>query len=249
MEGKRGSECLLKPVSNIDFNPVTARMACSEDAGKWLFGNEKFTIIKNGINIGSYKLDYNERQRIRSLYNIKNNDIVLGLVGRFNRQKNQGFLINVIKYLGKNYKLMLVGTGYKFNEIKNAVNNKKLSNVILIGEVNNVRSYLFAMDYFVMPSLFEGLPFSLIEAQAAGLPCLVSNNVDEKVNLTRNIKFLSIDSYTLWVNYINKQFSTNGFRKRAEEITKSQENVKAGGYDFITNARSFENKLNKLVNN
>ena len=227
---------------------VTARMACSEDAGKWLFRNKKFTIIKNGINIDSYKLNFNERQRIRKLYNIKNNDIILGLVGRFNKQKNQAFLINVIKCLGKNYKLMLVGTGYKFNEIKEAVNNAKLSNVILVGEVNDVRPYLFAMDYFVMPSLFEGLPFSLIEAQAAGLPCLVSDNVDKKVNLTKNVKFLNIASNTLWVNYINKHFSTNGFRKREKEIIKNQEKVKAGGYDFITNARSLENKLNKLVN-
>lgn len=175
----------------------THQLACSTEAGKALYGKKKFSIIENGIKIE--KFNYNEKHRnsYRKEWKIKNEDFVIGHIGRFDVPKNHKFLIEIyeeIYKINKNSKLILVGSGKLEDEIKKIVNEKKLTkNVIFLGNRNDINEILNAFDIFVFPSLYEGLPVTLVETQANGLKCLISDRISKEIKLTECIKFLSID--------------------------------------------------------
>lgn len=181
---------------------ATHYFACAEVAGKWLFGenqvrNGKVKVIHNAIDYKKFKLNYEIRNNIRKDLNIKDNNIIIGNVGRFTNQKNHSFLIDIFYELYKinnNAILMLVGTGEKEDEIKSKVKELKIEkNVLFMGFRKNVNELMWAMDVFIMPSLYEGLPVVGIEAQATGLPCFMSKDViTREVKITDNLKFISL---------------------------------------------------------
>ena len=183
----------LRPFMNI---MTTNRLACSEKASKWFFGNRESLIIKNGININAYSFNESTRERVRREFGISDSTKVIGHVGRFDPVKNHDFIIDIFASFANtnNAKLMLIGIGALESMIKEKVKSLHLEDkVMFLRERSDVKDLLQAMDLFIMPSIFEGLPFVLVEAQASGLPCLVSKNVDPNVKITPSLELLSID--------------------------------------------------------
>lgn len=182
----------------------TNYFACAKVAGEWLFNSEivqsqKFMVIHNAIDFEKFKYNKNDREIIRKEFNIGEDQLVIGNVGRFSNQKNHQFLIDIfyeIKKKKNNAKLMLVGTGELEKEIKNKVQKLHLEkDVIFTGFRKDVNKLMQAMDVFLMPSLHEGLPVVGMEAQASGLPCFMSKDViTEEVKIADNLYFISLIS-------------------------------------------------------
>lgn len=166
--------------------------ACSRQAGLDRFGeqvvsSQKFEVLNNGIKASDYVFDATIRAKVRKRYGLADDTLIVGHVGRFTFAKNHDFLIDIfqeIHQMQPNSKLWLVGTGELENEIREKVNRLSLSDVVVfVGQTKDVCEYLQAMDVFVFPSVFEGLGIALVEAQAAGLPCIVSENIQSEANI------------------------------------------------------------------
>lgn len=174
------------------------KVACARAAASWMFGKKNNAqIINNGINIDKFTYSYKARNLIRKELHISPDTFVLGNVGRFSEQKNQSFLIDIFNALEKkipNSKLILVGDGHLLKRIKKKVIALGLeSKVVFTGKQDNIPDYLSAMDEFVMPSLYEGLPISAVEAQAEGLNVLLSDTISKEVVLTNSTKLFSLN--------------------------------------------------------
>ncbi len=190
--------------------------------------NNKVNFIPNSINTKKYTFNEEKRNEIRKMYKISADDIVLGHIGEFNEIKNHKFLLKVFKELNErdnNYKLMLLGDGPLRNDIEEfARANNIWENVIFVGNVKNVEDYLCSMDIFTFPSLFEGLPMALIEAQACGLPLIISKNISKSVKVSSCCNFIDIKDYKEWSDFILKNIKLNNKEKRlmiGNEISKS----------------------------
>lgn len=235
---------LLAPIFNFAY---TDALACGTDAGKWMFGRKDFTIFNNGINIENFMFNKKDRIEIRKKYNILDNEVIIGHVGRFNTQKNHVFLIEIIKCLLKtkqNYKLFLIGDGQLKDEIEKLVYTTSLSsNVFFLGAINDVGAYLSAMDMIVMPSLYEGFPVTLVEEQVNGLNCIVSNTITNDVNITGNVVFVPLNNNPeLWADTIESIDVEN------DRSSKSNQSVKAiidAGLDMKKEIRKLEKYYKK----
>lgn len=215
---------LLRPFFNILVN---GRVACNKEAGKWLFEDKPFLVIKNGIFFDKYAFTLPKRENFRKKFNLKNTDILLGHVGIFNYQKNQEFLINLMKQLDEKYKLILIGEGALYSKFLQTVKNEKLEKrIITIGAVPNVSDYLAAMDIFVLPSRFEGQPFVIIEALASGLPCIISDKVPKEIDITGNCKFVPLETSD-WISSVRKIEVDD----RSLRSINNQKKLKQNGYD------------------
>lgn len=181
---------------NIINKYSTNLLACSNEAGKYLFGED--SLIKNNYTYFSNLIDYNKilnssdnKVEKFKLENDLNNKLVIGHVGTLKKSKNQKFLIEIANYLIKNnhdIKLVLVGDGSMKDELELLVKNYGIeSNVLFTGTREDVDVILHSMDVFVFPSIFEGLGLVLLEAQAAGLPCLVSEAIQPEADLNLNL--------------------------------------------------------------
>lgn len=185
---------------------------CSKKSGEWLFGKkiasgDRFFIIKNAINTDEYKVDGNVRNQYREELGIDENVIVYVHVGRLHEAKNHIFLLELFdEIVKKNPKavLLLVGDGELRNQIVEKINKLDLSrNVIMMGARKDVANILKASDCFLFPSNWEGLPVTVVEAQAAGLPCFISDRITDEVNITSLVKKLPIDQGTkCWIDAI-----------------------------------------------
>lgn len=225
---------ILKPVFKRLY---TKAIACSEMAGNWLFGENNFQVLNNGIDCQRFRFNYGFRTVIRNQYGITEEDILLGHVGKIYEPKNHQFIIEIFKEYHKthfNAKLILVGDGEMRGAIEELVKKYKLeAYVIFTGMRSDVEMYLSAIDIFVFPSIWEGMPLSMIEAQASGLYCIASKNIDEKVNVTEKVKMLSIDiGVEPWVSAINEYEVLD----RVKESYENAERIKRAGYDSATNA-------------
>ena len=186
----------------------THNWACSKIAGEYLFGKSKFDIYYNGINVEKFKYDLNLRENVRKKFNIENK-IVLLHVGRFELQKNHEFLINLFeKYcsINKNAILLLLGEGKLKNKIQDLVSAKGLKdNVIFMGIRDDVNEIMQAADFFLLPSLYEGLPVVGVEAQYSNIRCLFSNTITEEVKISNQAIFLKTnDEYDSWIKSISR---------------------------------------------
>lgn len=180
------------------------RLACSTEAGRWMFGNHSFQTVPNAIDINEYCFREEARRKIREQYNLKD-EYVIGQVGRLIPLKNQSFSLKIFNDLRKkaphlNAKLMIVGDGPDKLALSNLSEELDLSgNVIFTGSVLNVCEYYSAFDCFIMPSFFEGLALVAVEAQASGLKPLVSDTVTKEINITGFVKHLSLENPRQWV--------------------------------------------------
>lgn len=228
---------LLLPIFNL---LVTDRFACGLEAGKWLYNKKEFNIIKNGIDTSKYTFNKVIRNQIRKELNISENQILLGHVGFFNKQKNQLFLLQCfheILKLNPQYKLILIGDGPDHNVITKRIEELHLkSHIILTGLINNVNEYINAIDIIIMPSLYEGLPLSMIEEQANGLYCIVSDSITKEADITGNVKYLPLQQGPLlWANTIYKiqPFTHNRELTSKEAIEK----ISNAGYNINDEAK------------
>lgn len=209
--GKVGS--VLAPIFRPLINWITdIKLAPSTEAGVWLFGEKRMRegeVLKlnNGIDLNDYRYNSNVRKRIRDEFHIQD-EYVIGHVGRFNRQKNHEFLIDIFNaYIKMNphTKLLLVGIGELEDEINSKVYNLGLEeSVIFAGQRQDVNALYSAMDVIVFPSLYEGMPNVIIEAQATGLPCVISDRITQEVVLTNFVVQLQIGNIDDWCREVNK---------------------------------------------
>jgi glycosyltransferase involved in cell wall biosynthesis len=170
--------------------------ACSEKAGQWLFRKKEIIVLNNAVNVNEFKYDEAVRKKIRNEMGVHENQLLIGHIGRFNKQKNHEYLIDIFQEIHKKKPdavLMLIGDGDLRSGIKKKIDNLDLtSNVKFLGVRSDISSLMQAMDIFLFPSLFEGLPVVLVEAQAAGLKCIVSDTITEESNLTGNVEYVSL---------------------------------------------------------
>lgn len=190
---------------------TSGNFACSKLAGEWMFGKKyinKVKVIPNAIDLQKFHMNNDINEEIRHK-NGWENKIILGNIGRISEVKNHKYLIKVFKELcdlSDEYLLLLIGTGELENEIKKDVYHLGLQNkVIFYGQTKQPEYIIQCIDCIVMPSIHEGFPITLVEAQAAGIKSLVSSNITEEVNLSGNVEFLSIYSAPkVWAEKILK---------------------------------------------
>ncbi|MCD8118094.1 MAG: glycosyltransferase family 1 protein [Lachnospiraceae bacterium] len=211
---------------------ATERLACGKEAGVALFGKRKFIVFPNAIDTSKYLpvSDEKEREIARELQ-IDKNTFNICHVGRFNVQKNHVFLIDVIAAFAEktsDFKLYLLGEGELRITIEELVREKHLQDkIVFCGSVDNVSDYLHVVDCFVLPSNFEGLPVSLVEAQCAGLQCLVSEHITTEVDFKVGLlKYIPLD--------------VNRWEEALYEVQRRNENSKEHGQLQVILERNYD---------
>ena len=221
---------VLKPFMNIE---LTQAIACSELAGKWLY-TRSFHVLPNGIDVQNFMFSKTIRKEYREKLGI-NDKFVIGHVANMTYEKNHMFLLRVFKALAEenpNMILMLVGDGMLRGSIEAYISENDLEdNVLLLGRRSDVAQLYQCMDIFVLPSLFEGLPVTLVEAQCSGLPCIVSDHITREVDVTNNITHIGIQESDIskWKETIINSIDNVdliGRNKGAEILSKSRFSIK-----------------------
>jgi glycosyltransferase EpsF len=227
---------LIKNIRNKIFSiPIKASatkfLACSKKSGSIFFHKTEFQVLHNAIDVAKFKFSLADRQQIRANLKISDDCTVLIQVARLSKEKNHIFSLEIMEQLiskRDNVMLLLVGEGTLTESVKEKVcNSPKLKDrVIFLGQVNNVDSLLSAADIFLLPSWYEGLPVSAIEAQASGLLCLLSDSITNEVNLG-GVRFLPIhDGVNTWVNMIESRRHTAEYRiERNKEIRETDYSI------------------------
>ena len=159
---------------------ATKKIACSMAAGKYLFGNENFDIIYNAINFDKFKFDFKKRCIFRKKLNISENEVLVLVVGRICKQKNQLFLLRFIEKISSRIKFVFIGSHADDKYYKKFVS--KIGSNLYINQVSDIENYYNAGDLLLLPSQYEGLPLTLVEAQASGLRCIASDKVTREVD-------------------------------------------------------------------
>lgn len=213
---------------------ATQLFACGEEAGDWMFNGAPYQIVNNAIDTAQYAFDLERRNLMRSALGLPTDTFAIGHVGRFHMVKNHKFLLDVfaeIKRKRANAVLLLVGDGDLRQEMEKKAALLGISDsVIFTGVRSDVSDLMQVMDCFVFPSLYEGLPVTLMEAQAAGLPCIVSDGVPvecDKTGLVRHFP-LSVGA-AHWAEEILK-IPASSRRDTSDQIVQA-------GYDIAANAK------------
>ena len=220
----------------IKRKDIYIKAACSKEAGIYMFKdfkNKKFTILNNGIDIDEFKFNQANRNEIRKKLQI-DNSLVIGNIGRLVYQKNHTFLLDIfseILKLKKDAILLIIGKGELRNKLEEKASKLNITKkIIYIENTNKVNEYLSAMDVFLFPSLFEGLGIVLIEAQASGLKCFITDSLPDVINVTKNIERISLDkSAKEWAKEIVNIENCNKNEERLlvnKELKKSEFDVK-----------------------
>ena len=206
---------------------------CSKESAEWLFGKgvvegKRYKTLQNAIHTTTYEFDKNKRNRIRESLNISSDTLVFGHVGRLHEAKNHMFLIEVFQKIHEdntNTKLILVGDGLLRKQIEKKIYDLKLQDsIFLVGMQRNVNEWLFAMDVFLFPSCWEGLPVTVVEAQATGLPCFLSDMITLEVGISELVTYLPINQgCDIWVKTIK-----NANLKRKDV----KEDIRKSGFDI-----------------
>lgn len=207
---------------------------CGIAAAKCYFGDQvvkkdDYELIPNAIDVQKFVFNENTRKKIRSQYNMDGKHVI-GHVGRFMKQKNHTFLIDVFEKVAqkdKNALMVLLGDGELMDEIQKKVRDKKLNErVIFAGNVANANEWYNAFDVFVLPSIWEGLPVVGVEAQANDLPCIFSDSITREIELLEKTKFISLDmDVNVWANEVLNKFEYTNRKNNAELITARNYNI------------------------
>ena len=187
------SRFLINAFSNV-------KVACGEKAGKYLYGNRrKYIVLKNGIDLNKY-FNVTDKQvaELKKELKINKNDVIIGHVGRFEKVKNHTFFISLAKkFRAKKlrYKIVLVGNGSEFDNIKSMVENEGVSEYfVLTGIRNDIEVFMKMFDIFLMPSLYEGFPLVVVEALAGDNVCFLSDNISKETNVIEGrVKFFNLN--------------------------------------------------------
>ena len=210
--------------------------ACGNEAGRWMFNTDNFEVLNNAIDTDLYTYNAEKASKVKKEFGIENK-FVVGHVGRFNPQKNHEFLIDVfneIQKIKEDSVLMLVGDGDLRQEIEQKVQDLGLSEkVIFTGIRSDVNDLMQGMDVFLFPSLYEGLGIVLIEAQASGLKCIISDTIPKDGIITDDVLSLSLNqSPVIWANEVLKY---QGYKR-----IDNKELIEKADYDIKNNAKKLE---------
>lgn len=222
---------------------ATDYFACTEHAGRWLFGEklfqeEKMLFINNAINLEKYKFNDQVRKIKRKELGISDDTIVIGHIGRFVKQKNHDFLIDIFNEINKKNKkalLLLIGQGPLENEIKDKIKSFNLQKYVkLLGQKDNVNEYYSVFDRFIFPSLYEGLGMVLIEAQCSGCYCFASTEIPIVAKVSDNIKFIDLKK--------SPQYWAEMILNSKENISRNNQNeiLSSAGYNIKIEAEKLE---------
>ena len=217
---------------------ATHLFACGKSAGQWMFGGADFQVLNNAVELRGFTFDPEVRRRVRAALNIDDGAFVLGHVGGFRPQKNHGFLIDVFAGCVRQdpgARLLLVGDGEGRRNIEEKVASMGLGEkVIFTGVRSDIPEMLQAMDVFVFPSLYEGLGISIVEAQASGLPCIISDTIPDDCNVTQYlVERLPLSAPPeKWAEIILTQ--------RDMTRTDHIDEVRRAGYDIEEKAKELE---------
>lgn len=207
------------------------RLACSNSAGKTLFWR-KFAVIKNATDINKYRFNLGKRNSLRNKMSIDNDTIVLGNVGRLDENKNQKFILEICKNIHKkgfNYKLLLLGEGSEKSSLQRYATELGIAEDVIFITTEDAAQYYNAFDIFLLTSKSEGYPYVLLEAQANGLPIVVSTGVTEETKINDNFRRLSLDEGAdKWAQVVcemvgkrvkpNEKINDYSIEKMAEEV-------------------------------
>lgn len=220
---------------------VDVAIAPSDLAAIYTFGRESYEngtvhILHNAVDLDIFKYSEMNRAVVRNELGISEEKVVIGHIGRFNEQKNHRFLIEVFAEISKQYNnamLLLVGTGNLQDAVKQQVNDSGLSDkVVFAGVRTDIPAVLSAMDVFVMPSFYEGMPNTVIEAQATGLPCVIANTITTEANITGLVEYLPLGDRTEWATTTLKAISS----KRVDTkkfFFKNKYDIKSATEQFV----------------
>lgn len=215
---------------------ANVRLACSTEAGRYLFGDSPFYLAKNAIDSVRFSFNADARRRIRSGLGIGEETLVVGHVGRYNLQKNHSFLVNVFDEVGRlneDSRLLLVGTGELEGDVRRQVFGLGIEDRVMFQNVTDEpEAFYSAMDVFVLPSLFEGLPLVGIEAQCNGLPCAFSSEITHEVAISDLAFFIDLRA---------------GARSWAERIVDLGRNARRDGYASAVADHGFDIARNNAL--
>lgn len=237
----------LRPLAK---NFATDYFCCSELAGRWLFGNRTYNkgnvyLLRNAIDTGNFRFSQKSRVEKRNELQIKENQILIGHIGRFVTQKNHSFLIKVFQEIHRKNKetiLVMVGEGPLLELMKQKVKELQLDEaVIFTGQRRDTNELYSAFDVLLLPSLYEGLPVVGVESQTAGLPCIMSDEITKEIKVLDSTKLLPLSL---------------GAKRWAEEVLDSFVVVKRkdtsqilveNGFDIHCEAHKLEVKYKELL--
>ena len=243
---------LKKPIRNMTKHLIpmyaTDFFGCSDEAMDFMFGKRAAKdgiVINNAIDTSKFTFNKKIRKKIRKEFSLSDSNFVVGHVGRFNYPKNHEFIISIFNELLKqepSAKLMLVGDGENRATIEKQISDLGISkSVILTGVRNDIHDIMQAMDVFVMPSRYEGLPVVSIEAQASGLPCVFSDVVTAGLDITGNCRFISLKlNAKEWAEVI---LDFKGYTRR-----DTSRNIEIAGYNSHSEASKLKDYYTDRVN-
>ena len=225
----------------LNYKYSSRQIACGDDAGRFCYKKYPFIVINNGIDYNSYRISIIDKPNLRKSIGLADNSVLIGHVGAFIEQKNHKFIVEYFKVISKHLLdsyLVLVGDGPLKGKIMDSFDSETLKRVFFLGKRDDVYSIMKQLNIFILPSLFEGLPVVGIEAQAAGLNCLISDKVDKNVDINLGlITFLPIrNSYSEWVK-ITLQKIENPVSVSEKEIIQALDN---NGYNLSTTKKILE---------
>lgn len=205
-------------------------IACSQDAGEFLFSGKPFLFLPNGIEVEKFLYSVEQRESVRN--SIDNEVKIIGLIGNLTPIKNQELIIRIapkLLDLNKNLQFWFIGEGEDREKLEDLVRKNDLeNNVFFLGRRNDISALLQAMDVFVMPSEYEGFGISALEAQAAGLPCILSDSIPQEICVIDKVKFVSLRNEDLWIQQIlhsmSLEYSRFEIGKQVEESIYSIKN-------------------------
>lgn len=244
LDGPRTTIAVKSALMQRSRQMATHYFACSQEAGKLFFGRHPFTILPNSIESEKFVFNNAVRIKLRKELGICDDNLLFGHIGRFCQAKNHPFLIDVfteIYKLNNNARFILIGDGPLLESVQKMISQRGLKEVtIFAGRVSNVSDYYMAMDMLIYPSLYEGFPNVVTEAQGTGLKIIASDRITKAVKMTDLLEFHSLEeSSKMWADNAIMR-AGNYARQDMKEI------IKAAGYDAYENALSLFELYRKL---
>lgn len=224
---------------------------CSKLSCEWLYGkNSRSTVIHNAIDIEKFRFNIEKRKFIRKKLQVDDNTLLIGQIGHISYIKNQLFTLKISQILNNitrnfDFKIIIIGSGSDLYKLeKYTIDNKIENKVVFFGERDDIDSLMQGLDIMLLPSIFEGFPVTLVEAQASGLNCLVSSNVSDEVDIGCNlVDFMSIDEENImeWVNYIVKFKDKHIIRETKDNL------ICQAGFNIEFEGKKLQNMYLNLV--
>lgn len=232
---------------------ATDKLACGLKAGEWLYGKQAMQkkqvhVYKNVIDASVFKFDVKKRNQMRKRLKLEDSCFLIGHIARYDKAKNHPFDVDILVEMKKQYpnvKLLEVGLGVEEGISDLAREKGVLDDIIFTGVVDNVYDYEQAMDAFLLPSFYEGLPLSIVEAQVSGLPCFTSGGVSRECSVTDLVTYIPLEQGAkVWAEKILAARSVRRIDRMGEIV--------ASGYDASTSAQKlqhfYEYRYNQVIN-